>query len=141
MSRFSRTSLVLLLALAVWSGGTLADRTYKWVDDDGVTHYSQYPPPDREAEIIDPDIGLPSGTGGGEAETETAETGEDAGADDDGPATMEAYCNQLREQEQMLASDRDVRVRREDGTLEPLEGDARAAKRAEIQQQLDEHCG
>lgn len=141
MSRFLHAPLFLLLALTLWSGAAPADRTYKWVDEDGVTHYSQYPPPDREAEIIEPDIGLPSGTGGSDAATETAGAGEGSDADDDGPATMEAYCNQLSEQEQMLASDREVRVRRDDGSLEPLEGDARAAKRAEVQHQLDRHCG
>lgn len=27
---------------------------YKWVDDKGVTQYTQYPPPDRKAEVIVP---------------------------------------------------------------------------------------
>lgn len=139
MSRFVRIPLLVLIALTVWVGAAQAARTYKWVDEDGVTHYSQYPPPEGEAEIIEPSIGLPSGSGNGGSEAESAEADE-GGGDDDGPETMEAYCNQLREQEQMLAGDRDVRVRQEDGSLEPLAGDARAAKRADIQHQIDQHC-
>lgn len=140
MSPFVRIPAFVALALAVSIGGAEAARTYKWVDEDGVTHYSQHPPPDGEAEIIQPSIGLPSGAGTGSGESGTAGVDEDGGGGDGGPETMEAFCNQLREQEQMLAGERDVRVRREDGSLEPLEGDARAARRAEIQQQLDEHC-
>lgn len=140
MFRIIRIPLFVLIALAVGLGAAQAARTYKWVDDDGVTHYSQYPPPDGEAEIIEPSIGLPSGAGSDDTATESSETDEAAASGDDGPETMEAYCNQLQEQEQMLAGDRDVRVRQEDGRLEPLSGDARAAKRAEIQQQIDQHC-
>ncbi len=140
MSPFVRIPVFVVLALAVSIGAVEAARTYKWVDEDGVTHYSQHPPPDGEAEIINPSIGLPSDAGTGSGESGTAGTDADGDGSDDGPETMEAFCNQLREQEQMLAGERDVRVRREDGSLEPLEGDARAARRAEIQQQLDQHC-
>lgn len=139
MFRFVRIPLFVLIALAVGIGAAQAARTYKWVDEDGVTHYSQYPPPEGEAEIIEPGIGVPTGTVEGDSEAESAGTDEAAG-DGDGPETMEAYCNQLQEQEQMLAGDRDVRVRQEDGSLEPLSGDARAEKRAEVQQQIDQHC-
>lgn len=146
MFRSVRIPLFVLIALAVGLGAAEAARTYKWVDDDGVTHYSQYPPPDGEAEIIDPSIGLPSGSGsdsgnattdGPETGNETAESGGDA---DESPQDMEAYCNQLRRQEQMLAGDGAVSMRRDDGSLEPLSGDARAERRAEIQTRIEMHC-
>lgn len=128
---------ITLVALLVCSGAAQAARTYKWVDENGVTHYSQYPPPKGEWQVIEPDIALPSS-----ADSASAASGEQtaAAAGDDDGQTMEEYCNQLRNQAQMLASDRDVRVRHEDGTLKPLEGDARAQRRAEIQTQIDQYC-
>lgn len=147
MSRLARIPLLVLIALTVWTGAALADRTYKWVDEDGVTHYSQHPPPDREAEIIEPSIGKPVDAEGSVAAPDAPETeGTDAGGESGGetaegaPEDMEAYCNQLRRQDQMLADQGEVSVRREDGSLEPLEGDARAARRAEIQQRIEMHC-
>lgn len=129
---------VAFVALAVLATTAQAARTYKWVDENGVTHYSQYPPPEGEVEIIEPDIALPSGVDTTTGTAEQAAGGEAGGGED--AQTMEEYCNQLRNQAQMLASERDVRVRHEDGTLRPLEGDARASRRTEIDQQIQQYC-
>lgn len=128
---------VVFVALAVLAGSAQAARTYKWIDENGVTHYSQYPPPKGEVEIVEPDIALPSGVDTTTGTAEQTAAGEAGGED---TQTMEEYCNQLRNQAQMLASERDVRVRHEDGTLRPLEGDARASRRAEIDQQIQQYC-
>lgn len=128
---------VVFVALAVLAGSAQAARTYKWIDENGVTHYSQYPPPKGEVEIVEPDIALPSGVDTTTGTAEQTAAGEAGGED---AQTMEEYCNQLRNQAQMLASERDVRVRHEDGTLRPLEGDARTSRRAEIDQQIQQYC-
>lgn len=128
---------VVFVALAVLAGSAQAARTYKWIDENGVTHYSQYPPPKGEVEIVEPDIALPSGVDTTTGTAEQTAAGEAGGED---TQTMEEYCNQLRNQAQMLASERDVRVRHEDGTLRPLEGDARTSRRAEIDQQIQQYC-
>ena len=129
---------VVMVALAVMAGTAEAARTYKWVDENGVTHYSQYPPPKGEVQVIQPNIALPSGARSGTAGAEQAGADDDGGGE--GAQTMTEYCNQLRNQAQMLASERDVRVRHEDGTLRPLEGDARASRRAEVEQQIQQYC-
>ncbi|MDX1610232.1 MAG: DUF4124 domain-containing protein [Halofilum sp. (in: g-proteobacteria)] len=137
----ARIPAVVLVALALCAAPVHATRTYKWVDEDGVTHYTQHPPPQGEAQIIEPSIGVPTGTtegndtAGAEPDTDTAEA-----EDDEGPQTMEAYCRQLREQVELLASDSEVRIRQDDGTLAPLSGDARTRKRAEIAQRIDRDC-
>lgn len=137
----ARIPAIVLVALVLCVAPAHATRTYKWVDEDGVTHYSQYPPPEGEAQIIEPSIGVPSGTTGAEGSSDgTGGDGDEADTTAEGPTTMEAYCKQLREQAQMLASDRDVRVRQEDGSLKPLAGDARAQKRAEVARQIDRNC-
>lgn len=51
-----------LIALAVAAAAVLpAHAIYKWVDEKGVTHFSEYPPPDgKKAEKIEPKVTPPS---------------------------------------------------------------------------------
>ena len=42
----------LLMLLALLVGVAVASGIYKWVDETGVTHYSQVPPPSGEAQEI-----------------------------------------------------------------------------------------
>ena len=52
---------LILLAAALWA--LPAPAMYKWVDDKGVTHFSQDPPPDgRKAAKIEPRVTPPSST-------------------------------------------------------------------------------
>lgn len=138
MNPLYRAIAVALFVLPLAAPVAEATRTYKWVDDEGVTHYSQYPPTDQDADVIEPRIGLPSSApDAGDEETAGSDTGD---SEDTGPKTMEAYCKQLRDQLKLLNSSEAVRVRNEDGTLAPLEGDARAARRAEVASSISEHC-
>ena len=41
---------IVVFALALGAAAPAAARTYKWVDDDGSTHYSQNKPPGRQAQ-------------------------------------------------------------------------------------------
>ncbi|HVS26479.1 MAG TPA: DUF4124 domain-containing protein [Burkholderiales bacterium] len=44
---------LLCFALCALLSGTAAGEVYKWVDDDGVTHYSEKVPPDKAARQVD----------------------------------------------------------------------------------------
>lgn len=142
MNPLIRAIVIGLVALPLLVPVAEAARTYKWVDENGVTHYTQYPPPDKEAQVIEPDIGIPSDTGGdadGDGQQQSAgATGDQAGS---GPKTMDQYCSQLRDQLKLLNSGKAVRVKNEDGSLTALEGDARAAKRADIATRINQNCG
>ncbi|MCG8316143.1 MAG: DUF4124 domain-containing protein [Pseudomonadales bacterium] len=46
------TSAGIAVALALGANSSQAAKYYKWVDDDGVTHYSAQPPNKGEGEII-----------------------------------------------------------------------------------------
>jgi|GEM_PF-2255530 len=141
-----------VLAVALLSAGTPAQaRIYKWVDNGGITHYSQEPPPNGEVQVINPRAAPPSpapqagsGDGGsGSAGSGAADTSGDAGADqgDSGQnESMADYCKRLRDQSQMLASDRRVRLKQADGTLQPLVGDARKKQQAQISSQIAQYC-
>lgn len=140
--------IILATLLAAAAPATAETRIYKWVDDDGVTHYTQQPPPKGEAVELDPETGV--GTGAPEEAQAPADDGED-GEEGDEPAvaesggdgepdTVEAYCERIRERVQMLAGDEPVRLKRDDGTLETLDDDARRARHTELQAQIAEHC-
>jgi hypothetical protein len=47
-----RLSLVVMGAALLAAAPAAAPRTYKWVDNQGVTHYSQSRPPGRQAEEV-----------------------------------------------------------------------------------------
>lgn len=139
--------LVLAMLLAAAPPAQAQTRIYKWVDDDGVTHYTQQPPPEGEAVELDPE----TGTGSGRPAPPSADGGDgddDGGGEDDARAaagdgdtqSVEEYCAQLRERVETLAGDEPVRLRRDDDTIETLDAEARQARRTELEGQIAEHC-
>ena len=54
-----RVFLMLALALAA---ATAAAQIYKWVDEKGVTHYSESPPPDKKATKVETGPAAPAPT-------------------------------------------------------------------------------
>lgn len=124
-------ALALVLALPAHAD------VYRWVDEDGVTQYSEHPPPDTDAERVDTTAGI------AEDPEPPAAPDDDTAADDaedDEPQTVEEFCDQVREQLEIVESDDDVRVETEGGELEPLEGDELEARRDALREQLEQHC-
>lgn len=133
---------VLLMLLATAASAQGETRIYKWVDEDGVTHYTQQPPPEGEAVVVDPD----TGTGSRARPSPPAESaGDNRGGGDEAAAsasdteTIEDYCERLRERVALLAGDEPVRLR-EDDTIVTLDDDARAERRGRLESQIAEHC-
>ena len=48
----SRISLFLSLTLLAFTSSALAEKFYKWVDENGVTHYSAQAPSDRQSSEV-----------------------------------------------------------------------------------------
>lgn len=139
--------IILATLLAAADPAHAATRIYKWVDDDGVTQYTQQPPPKGEAVLMDPDTGVGTAApgepqpAGGDGDGDGGADSEDAAAAGGGePDTVEAYCERIRERVQLLAGDQPVRLKQDDGTLVTLDGDTREARRAELEAQIAEHC-
>lgn len=63
----ARRALIAALLAGVACGAAHA-ALYKWVDEKGVTHYTQEPPPDGKATRIEPKVGAPT------AKPETTDT-------------------------------------------------------------------
>lgn len=43
---------VILTMLAFSGAGYAAEKIYRWVDDEGVTHFTAHPPKNRESEVV-----------------------------------------------------------------------------------------
>ena len=115
---------------------------YKWVDEDGVTHYSQQPPPEGEATVITSDVDTASSA---QDDADAAADGPDETSadteDGDGEQqTIAKLCEELREREGVLESDRPIRIKAEDGTLTELDDQGRARRLERVQSQLQDHC-
>lgn len=124
-------SLALLLALPVQAA------VYRWVDDNGVVQYADYPPAGVDAELVDPDAGIADTVEDPEPPLDTDEGDE---ADDDMPRTLDEYCDQIRVQLETLDSSEQVGMATEDGEIQPLSEDERAEHRNALQEQLDQNC-
>lgn len=139
MAPIARTT-ALVIAL-VFAAPVAAAQVYKWVDEDGVTHYTQQPPPGGEAQVIDPNVAQPTSaapTASGE-DTAGGDAGESSGDDGDSQSMAE-FCNQLRDEAQLLASDRPVKVQSGDSVTD-LTGEARQQRLASTRSQIEQYCG
>lgn len=141
MAPIARTT-ALAIALVIAAPATA--QVYKWVDEDGVTHYTQQPPPGGDAQLIDPNVAQPSAAGpagGGGDDTAAADEASGESSGDDGDSqSMAEFCNQLRDEAQLLASDRPVKVQSGDSVTD-LTGDARQQRLQETRGQIEQYCG
>lgn len=133
-------AIAVLLSITASAG---AAQVYKWIDEDGVTHYSQQPPPSGTPTVITPDTAPPDETAGGQsanAEGQDGEANNENGDGNDGQETIAGFCKELRDKEKILQSDRPIRIKAEDGTLTNLDDEGRAQRLEQIQSQLRDHC-
>ena len=147
MTRFSGIFFALALA------GTpllVAAEVYRWVDDRGQVHYSQVPPPGRDAQAIGPPA-APQAAPNQDSlnqslkDANAAEPKKKAEADRvaQTQANLEEYCKQLREQLAYL----DAKTARRLGTTDEKGNVSRVTeeqfqeRRNELLQKLGESCG
>lgn len=142
--------LVAFILAAAVASGALANEVYKWVDDDGTTHFSAQPPIDRPYEIITPSAGRvgtvdptaprenrddPADTSGGVPEMPEIEVREPD------PEEVAQRCEQARENLFWLTERRRVSVRDEETGEETwLDDDQRLDMIDETEAVLREHC-
>lgn len=142
MAPIARTT-ALAIALVI-AAPVAAAQVYKWVDEDGVTHYTQQPPPGGEAQVIDPDVAQPTAAppagGSGDEAAATGDASGESSGDDGDTQSMAEFCSQLRDEAQLLASDRPVKVQSGDSVTD-LSGDARQQRLQETRGQIEQYCG
>lgn len=141
--RFLLCALLAALPLAV------AAQVYRWVDDKGQVHYTQTPPPGKNAEAVAPPL-PPSAAPNQEALDQSLEAGRKAEPEKRAEAEraaqaqsqLEQQCRQAREQ---LAYMDEKTARRlgttdEQGNVSRVTEEQFQARRAELQRVISERC-
>jgi len=140
--------LVLACGLAALTASAVADDAiYKWVDADGVTHYSPRPPSDVEYEQLTPAGGrirAPERTTAATPEAmpesmpemppvERGQTGPD-------PEVVAERCEQARQNLAELTQSTRIILREEDGTEQLLDEEGRQRTIEETEAFIEEWC-
>lgn len=150
------TCAALALVLCAESGSAVAD-VYKWVDAQGRTHYSDTPPDPAVAKsqmmfgksndaapAAAPAAAKPGDTATPNPKTE-ALRGKMIGVEqvDNSPEAQrkrEEACQRMRTEATLLGSDNRVFTLDDKGERSYLDDDTRAARSAELQQQISAGC-
>jgi hypothetical protein len=134
-----------LLAIALTAGLALpltgAAQIYKWVDEDGVTHFSERPPKNTPAALIKPKTGHSEPVFYGDASSASSEADPEV---PDGMVTESDYhqerCEVARQNLETLKNFGRVKVRRDDGEIHYLSEEEQQERVATNQQMADESC-
>lgn len=140
------------VALCGIAGDLQAQEVYRWVDEEGVTHYSSTPPPDRDADRIEATNSPADDPEANRREIEQLRQSsktrlykkrlerEIAAREKEQQQERERFCDRLRDKRQTLLTIPQVREETEDG-LRVMTQEEREATLQDYEQQLAEHCG
>ena len=149
MKRHPRALAAVLVALAASLGAGAAERVYKWVDDQGVTHYSQTPPPGVKATPVEVTTGKAGRTEGDPVARYRellSPPKEKAGAERGGidPAkeaeARARNCKMARERLAILTARSRILVLKPDGTSERLTEEQRQAEIRRMREIIAANC-
>ena len=140
----------IFLAFALAAAPLLAAaEVYRWVDDRGQVHYSQVPPPGRNAQPVGPSAppqAAPNQDSINQSlkDAKAAEPKQKAEADRvaQTQANLEAYCQQLREQLAYLdaQTSRRLSTTDENGNVSRVTEEQFQQRRNELLQKMGESC-
>lgn len=137
---------IMLLGLAfVGPVNSQANREiYTWTDEEGVRHFSAYPPQDIPYEIVEGLSGVRTTAPNPSTQAEAA-SGEmpeipEMRETEPDPEIVAARCEQARTNLNLLRQDRPAILRNEDGDPTPLEGERRQEMIEETEAFIDEWC-
>ena len=151
--------ILITLGVLIGLSSFASANMYKWTDDDGVVHYSQTPPMDREAELIresstfrEPRSTPTQGeeaTAAPETESEPADGATSAPEEEAGPSEAERRAAERERQEQCRIArqriteiENNARVRTQDasGEYRFLTEEERQQRLKEAQDYVRKHC-
>lgn len=144
-----RRTLLLASLLFGCAGAACAGQIYKWVDAQGVTHFTAQPPQTAPASVVPP-AKQPSAS-------KPAETPPSVGSTVDDPKQqkidarvrqevaqkekeLEAYCTTLRTNLAQMRNNQRLRVKTEDGEARRLSQEERQTRIAETEKAITENC-
>lgn len=132
-------AIIFCLAGLVAASPAMAVKVYKWVDDNGVTNFSEHPPKNTKSEELRPNIG--------HSEPVNYET--PAAAADQPVAETEATQQSLKDPERCEIATKNletlqnfgrVRVRNEDGSFHYLSEEEQRERLESTRKSIDEAC-
>lgn len=146
-------SIALATVILSWTAtDARAEEVYRWVDDEGITHYSSTPPPDRGADRIETANPPADDPEARRKEIEKLEQSNKtrlyrkrlerriAAEDKQQQQERERFCSRLRDKRQTLLTIPQVREESEDG-VRVMAQEERDALLQQYEQRLAEHCG
>ncbi len=134
-TRLSLSMPLLLMALWLPSHTALAEKIYRWVDEDGQVHFSSQPRRGVDDDtynvqinrVIPPQLEEESPP---EEETISGVSVEQA----------QSLCANAREVKELLSSELNRPFTREDGTVRPLTDEERKSKLEAANQRIKDYC-
>lgn len=147
-----KSILPWLLVLATITSSAWAGNIYRWVDEDGVTHYGESAPQNVDAQEVRTHRAPPqrgeARQSDGEAETEqqrrpatTQQPGGEQAATSSRDEERQELCDQHRANLELLESDQRVRSQDPDsGEARYLDDDERQQMLIETRRDIEEHC-
>ncbi len=131
----------LMLSVLAFSGASqAAEKIYRWVDDEGVTHFTAHPPKNRESELVRVQTGRSDPV---KKEDSTPES-QSANTNQGDPATQQgrddAYrCSIAQENLRVLQTSARVQVQ-ENGEIRYLNEEEKRERTEQAQQIINESC-
>lgn len=155
MPHLATRRAVAAACLALAAAGAFAQAMYRWVDEKGVTHFSEHPPPgDAKATKIQPKVTPPSSGAaaprGGpedwkaqelEFRKRQVERGKREQAEEREKAEREARCADARKRLAFLEEHGAIYRRKDDGSRVYMSEEARESAIAEQRRAVRESCG
>ena len=140
--------IVISAALSLVCTSAMATQLYRWVDENGVTQFSQQPPAEDQYQRLQvkpaPELGTgslaPASDASAEEQTEATEPAAAPQPTPEQQAKLAEQCDALRANLTTMQNNPRLRRTLEDGTVERIGEDERQAMIAKAQADLQEHC-
>ncbi len=129
--------LVISLSFVLASNQTLAEKLYKWIDDKGITHYSEHPASNFKNEVIKPK------TGHSDPVTYTVPTPAASASSSANAKTSlkdPERCANARKNQETLKTFARIKVKGDDGEYRYLTPDEQKQKIGEANKAIEESC-
>lgn len=137
---------LLTTALLLFGPLVAADEVYRWVDDEGVTHFSAQPPKNRQSDRMNTKTGHSDPIDyRGRFSASDPEEGEEGESDNEAPgpsaeADMREACQTARQNLQKLERGGRIAETADDGTRRYLTEEQREARMERAREAIEKTC-
>ena len=137
-----KTPFLCFLTLFVLEAA-MAEKVFTWVDEKGVTHYSDRPSDNGENTEVIVSVDDPRDESADTAQSENQQSTldeESSQSSDTQDQETIAYCNQLKKNLRALEANVRVKLTHEDGKVEYLAGEGKEREKQRVLKLMSEFC-